>query len=89
MKHYEEKEVLKKEKVLQKITCDNCKTNINESTNDHYYEVTTCHDDWGNDSIDSLMHYDFCSYKCLSENMEVYFETANGSEKYEIERIEK
>ena len=31
-----------------------------------YYQITTGHHDWGNDSCDSIEHTDACSDECLS-----------------------
>lgn len=42
-----------------------------------YYEVTTGHHDWGNDSIDSVEHYDYCP-TCVLQAMDEYYETTNG-----------
>lgn len=42
-----------------------------------YYEVTTGHHDWGNDSIDSVEHYDYCP-TCVLQAMDEYYEKTNG-----------
>lgn len=50
-----------------------------------YYEVTTSHHDWGNDSIESIVHRDICP-DCLIGFVDRYFKEARGSEEIEIER---
>ena len=57
-----------------------------ERRNKVYYRVTTRHHDWGNDSVESYEHFDFCSYECLQKHQEEYFRKASGSEEYEIAR---
>jgi len=64
------------------ISCDACQKVILGA----YIEVTTSHSDWGNDSIDSIENFDFCSVECMSPHMVDYFKTARGSEEYNIER---
>ena len=61
MKKYIEKEIIKKEKILDKIICDCCDLEIDISNG--YYEVTT-----GNKGEeDSLLEEDICSDKCLKK----------------------
>lgn len=42
-----------------------------------YYEVTTGHHDWGNDSIDSVEYHDYCP-TCVLQAIDEYYETTNG-----------
>ena len=63
---------------LVKVKCDVCGTEIaaDGSWNDsskRYYEVTTGHRDWGNDSIDSVKTEDVCP-TCLPNYIKKYFE---------------
>ena len=46
--------------------CDICGKEIPPSGEQvyDYYEVTTHHNDWGNDSVDSYEHFDACSPDC-------------------------
>jgi len=52
--------------------CDVCGKEIPPTTIPHmsgepvydYYEVTTHHNDWGNDSVDSYEYFDVCSPDC-------------------------
>jgi hypothetical protein len=89
MKEYEIKEVVKKQEVLKKITCDNCDKDITETEMDYFYEVSTSHHKWGNDSIESFKEYDFCSYNCMLEHLFDYFKNAQETYKYEIEIVRK
>ena len=90
----------KKENKVQSVTeevwigtvCDQCnevivRPDLPKWNNFHYYNVTTHHRDWGNDSIDSYEYLDFCSMKCLLTHMKKYFEEAEGTESYDIERM--
>jgi hypothetical protein len=89
MKVYTENEVTKKVEVLKTIKCDSCERDINELDTAFYYEVTTHHNLWGNDSIDSFEHLEFCSYDCLLKDMSRYFSDADVTYAYEIERNNK
>lgn len=89
MKKYEYKEVVKEEKVLKEIICDECERSMSETEHDFYYEVTTSHGLWGNDSIESFEYLDFCSWQCLTNNQGKYFADARYSCRYEIELVEK
>jgi hypothetical protein len=64
------------------IVCDACAKDISGA----YLEVTTSHGDWGNDSIESIQTFDFCSAECMSPHMVAYFKNARGSEEYDVER---
>lgn len=75
------------------VECDECGKEIrNKETMKKrfgsypYYEVTTHHSDWGNDSVDSYEYYDLCSLDCLMTHMKRYYDKASGSEEYEVER---
>jgi hypothetical protein len=89
MREYEQKEVVKMEKVLKTIKCDTCKKDINETDHDFYYEVFTSHSLWGNDSIDSLDEFDFCSWECLTVHQGRYFAHADDTYEYRIEQVGK
>lgn len=51
-----------------------------------YYEVTTGHNDWGNDSADSVEHYDICP-DCITGFVDRYLkhEASNRSGYIEVE----
>lgn len=44
-----------------------------------YYEITTHHNDWGNDSIDSYEHFDACSPDCAFKLWEEYIHDSAGT----------
>ena len=86
MKLYTEKQVLIKKYVLEKIKCDICKKDIEDET---YYEVTTSHNDWGNDSWESLHTADICSDECLSKMFNEYLELNSDTKKIEVEKVNR
>ena len=54
--------------VSEKRYCDVCGKEITGP----FWEVTTGHYDWGNDSTDSIEDKDCCSVECLSELFDEY-----------------
>lgn len=44
-----------------------------------YYEVTTHHNDWGNDSVDSYKHFDACSPDCAYKLWEEYIRDSSAA----------
>ena len=44
-----------------------------------YYEITTHHNDWGNDSVDSYEHFDACSPDCACKLWEEYIHDSAGT----------
>ena len=71
-KEYEVKTHTVTERVcISKITyCDICKKDID--TDKGYWELTTGHHDWGNDSVDSIEYFDICSEDCLRKKFDEY-----------------
>lgn len=63
------------------IECDNCGKVIYGDTLGYsyydriYYEVTTSHNDWGNDSCESIQHFDICP-DCITDFVDRYFKKA-------------
>lgn len=63
------KQIIVKDVVVGK-KCDVCFKDIPPTKrgfprkNVPYYEITTHHNDWGNDSVDSYEHYHACSPEC-------------------------
>lgn len=87
VKHYEKREHIKIEKVIIDVNCDNCEKPIikdRKPVHDTHFQVTTSHHRWGNDSIDSLEHYDFCSIACLTDHMNEYYEDGSDTDEYDI-----
>ena len=74
---YETKTYTKTERVLtsEKRYCDMCKKEI---TGPHW-EISTWHNDWGNDSCESFEYIDICSSDCLRKTFEKYIECSKGS----------
>lgn len=71
-KEYEVKTHTVTERVCTKSTvyCDICDSVIDEYNG--YWELTTGHHDWGNDSCDSIEHFDICSEDCLRKKFDEY-----------------
>ena len=67
-----------------KRICDFCQKEIDCS---NWFLITTGHHDWGNDSIDSVEHYDACSSRCTIGFAEKYIRDA-GEDKFNTKYIE-
>ena len=69
--------------------CDVCNGVIENG--EQYWELTTHHNDWGNDSCESYEHFDVCSEVCLREKFDEYIrESATNdynSKCFEVEKI--
>lgn len=78
-KEYEVKTRTITEKVCVKETmyCDVCNDIIND--NKSYWELTTGHHDWGNESCDSIKHFDICSEDCLRKKFDEYAKESRDS----------
>lgn len=88
-KEYETKTHTVTEKVLVKETryCDVCKKEITAKS---YWELTTHHNDWGNDSIESYERFDVCSKDCMRKKFEEYLEDSDTDYNtmfFEAERV--
>lgn len=63
--------------------CDVCGKEISSTKHGgpvyDYYEVTTHHNDWGNDSVDSYEHFDACSPDCAYKLWEEYIHKSAGT----------
>lgn len=76
-----------KETVIGEVMkCDVCGKIIYDSrkddgilmhNNQHWWSLTTGHNDWGNDSIDSVEQYDICSPECLKVKFDEYCKDSN------------
>lgn len=60
-------------------TCDRCGKLILKKNEDKtiycigkHWKLTTGHDDWGNDSCDSIVYKDICSIECLEKELHEY-----------------
>lgn len=85
MEYYSRKvrKIEKETSEIEYIRCDKCNKKI--SSNKRFYKVTTSHNSWGNDSVDSIREYDICE-KCISKFLKEYFDNAKyGTEEVEVE----
>ena len=80
--------------VGHQIYCDECEKLISETIDSspmydvQYWEVTTGHYDWGNDSCDSIENRQYCSRNCLKKAFDKYIdETENqrNSQYFEVQ----
>ena len=53
-----------------------------------YYEVTTHHNDWGNDSVDSYEYFDVCSPDCANKLWEEYIHDSAGTPNSKCIKVE-
>jgi hypothetical protein len=79
MKTYETKKVVHEERVVVNTKCDICKKDIPGTA---LYAVLTGHNDWGNDSVDSIRNDDVCSDECLRVAFQAYLDEEHHSSKY-------
>lgn len=71
--------------------CDVCdklilKKNENKTTYciGKHWRLTTGHNDWGNDSCDSVEVYDICSAECLEKQLQKYVQR-EGTAYFDVE----
>lgn len=84
MKIYKEEKVEVTKEVLSRVICDVCGKEIKKEN--RAYEVTTGHNDWGNDSYESVKHKDICSDECLKVELEKYLNSTYKSKFIEIQK---
>lgn len=72
MRRYEHRKVERMEKVLIGVCCSECKKKLNEG--DLFFDVTTHHNHWGSESIESIERHELCSMKCLQIHLKIHFE---------------
>lgn len=86
MKHYLDITSIKTRKIteanLSFVECDDCGKKIFASGDCRkdraYFKVHTWHDDWGNDSCESHMYYEFCR-DCAIKHVSDYIRNMSGS----------
>lgn len=73
---YEMKTHIVTEKAVtsEKRYCDFCGKEI---TN-HYWDLTTCHSDWGLESDESAAQYDVCSPECLAKAFQDFVDISDN-----------
>ncbi len=84
------REVVKKStRKVEYIRCDKCKKKImpskyNLEKESNYIHVHTWHYDWGNDSIESHEHKDYCR-DCAKQVVLEYVSNISGTEQLELQ----
>lgn len=88
--HYEvmTHEVTERVLVGKTLCCDICKKEIAKRKG--YWTLVTGHNDWGNDSCESVEHFDVCSQICLMNKFAEYIDESdkdnNNTMYFEVER---
>lgn len=86
---FEEKPTIQKVKIAETLICDRCKSVIykhtptdkpygNNRTFVDWFNVTTGHYDWGNDSCDSIEYRNICP-DCFSAECADYFKKSHDT----------
>lgn len=86
---FEEKPAIQKIKIGETLICDRCKSVIykhtisdkpygNNRTFVDWFNVTTGHDDWGNDSVESREYKSICP-DCFSAECADYFKKSHDT----------
>lgn len=77
---FEVKEHVVTERVLvgKTMFCDICNKEIEKGHG--YWDVHTCHNDWGNDSCESHEYFDVCSIECLKVKFNEYAEESSNDD---------
>ena len=71
MEHTRSEVVKKVKKIVYKYTCDFCnKEELCNKIPKNWYSIGTGHHDWGNDSSDSFISYEFCSFECFMRKID-------------------
>lgn len=94
------KEVVTNVKIMDDIYCDICKKRIGTITannnkkylEQHYFHACTGHNDWGNDSVDSIETYEICSEICLCDFFDNHYLKAcksSNTQYLEINQVNK
>lgn len=82
-----EEVVVSKRHRIEGIQCDICKNIITptkfKENSSRYFEVTTGHNDWGNDSYESIHHADICP-NCIVDYIANYIQHVKGSEYFDF-----
>ena len=83
---FKDEVTITEERIYKKVIyCDCCHKEITSYSLDqngimrsdqavYYYQTSTGHYEWGNDSIDSFETSDICSRECLEQVFEHYFD---------------
>lgn len=84
MKIEKVKKVTVEQRTIDSVECDVCRKKIHGK----YWELLTGHNDWGNDSRDSMEYFDLCSEKCVHVKLQEYFKdcTTRTTQYFEMEQ---
>lgn len=82
-----EQVVYRTKRRVESVTCDICERVITpdpkRADSSRYFRVITGHNDWGNDSCDSIEHYDICPH-CIGSFVAKYALESTGTEYLEM-----
>jgi len=79
------KEVIKKELVGVSYVCDNCKKEEeSKKIPEGWVSFMSGHDEWGNDSCDSVEYLDLCSAECYIEKLNELYNDNKDYKTFEI-----
>lgn len=76
MKEYKITEKITEIKSIVGIKCDICGKEITGK----FWNLTTHHHDWGNDSIESYRDFDLCSRECINKALDDYINDCKKSD---------
>lgn len=76
MREYKSIEKIVKAEKLATIKCDFCGKEITGK----FWQLTTHHYDWGNDSVDSYARFDLCSRECINRALDDYIKNCEVSD---------
>ena len=87
-----ERQIIKVQERVINTVCDECKREItnwddadpfNREKESKYFRVMTGHNDWGNDSCESIHYFDICP-DCINNFFKTYIERGGRSSYIEI-----
>lgn len=80
------KEIVQKKRMVTGIKCDICGkvVPIKKDNDSRYFRVVTGHNDWGNDSCDSVESKDICP-ECIADFTSKYLQNVQGTEYINID----
>ena len=70
----------------QEVICDNCNKVVGKE--DGLFQVTTHHDRWDYDSIESYETHHFCCKRCMDTFLDDYWENPKNTDAADIEFFE-
>lgn len=79
-----EMNVMTSKKITTQINCDYCKSDI--ESNQSHFNIITGHNEWGNDSCESIKEFHACSAKCLKKAIAYYVDSERKSQYIEIQK---